>query len=137
MKVFADSSALVKRYVEEEGSERIDRVLGAASALGVSVLCSPDIISTLNRRRREGDFPPRAYESTKATLLEDLKDADVVHLTPEVLRRATRILESHPLRAMDALHVACALAWGAERFVSADRSQLRAASRSGLKTLAI
>ena len=34
----------------------------------------------------------------------------------------------------DALHVACALEWGAELFVSSDKRQVRAATRSGLAT---
>jgi predicted nucleic acid-binding protein len=35
---------------------------------------------------------------------------------------------------MDALHIACALEWGAEVFVSADARQLAAARRAGLRT---
>jgi len=34
---------------------------------------------------------------------------------------------------LDALHIACALEWGAELFVSSDQQQLRAAKRAGLK----
>ena len=55
--------------------------------------------------------------------------------TDAVLAVATRALERHPLRAMDALHVACALVWEAERFVSADHRQVEAAGRAGLVTI--
>ena len=44
------------------------------------------------------------------------------------------ILEASPVRAMDALHVACALEWGAELFASSDKQQLQAAKRAGMKT---
>jgi len=37
------------------------------------------------------------------------------------------------VRAMDALHVACAIQWGAELFVSADERQVAAAKKAGLK----
>jgi predicted nucleic acid-binding protein len=35
---------------------------------------------------------------------------------------------------MDALHIACAIEWGADVFLSADARQLAAARRAGLKT---
>ena len=36
------------------------------------------------------------------------------------------------LRGMDALHIACAVEWGAELFVSSDKAQLAAAKKAGL-----
>jgi predicted nucleic acid-binding protein len=43
------------------------------------------------------------------------------------------LLESHPLRPMDALHVACAPAVEPDIFVAADHGQLSAAPKAGLK----
>jgi hypothetical protein len=45
------------------------------------------------------------------------------------------LLEEHPLRAMDALHLACALSYQADSFVSADHRQLSAARKAGLKVV--
>ena len=70
----------------------------------------------------------------KERLAEDAADAVIVNLTPAVIARATALLETNELRAMDALHVACALEWGAELFVSSDRRQVLAARKSGLAT---
>ena len=47
---------------------------------------------------------------------------------------ALHILETSPVRAMDALHVACALEWGADMFASSDDRQLKAAKKAGLQT---
>ncbi|MBK7767379.1 MAG: hypothetical protein IPI44_15530 [Sulfuritalea sp.] len=46
---------------------------------------------------------------------------------------AVSLPEAHPLRAMDALHLACALAVEPDLFVSANRRQLAAARGAGLK----
>lgn len=54
-------------------------------------------------------------------------------MAPEVVASAISLLEAQPLRAMDALHLACALAVKPDLFVSADRRQLAAAKRAGLK----
>jgi PIN domain nuclease of toxin-antitoxin system len=53
LNVFFDSSALAKRYIDEKGSDRVQAILSSASALAVSVICVPEIVSALCRRRRE------------------------------------------------------------------------------------
>jgi len=53
MKTFLDSSAFAKRFVDETGSDKVEETCAQASELGLSVICVPEIISALNRRRRE------------------------------------------------------------------------------------
>ena len=67
--------------------------------------------------------------------MADLADIDICQITSEVLARVISLLESHPLRAMDAVHVACALVVGPDLFVSADHRQLAAGRKAGLKVL--
>ena len=54
-------------------------------------------------------------------------------MAPGVVASAVSLPEAHPLRAMDALHLACALAVEPDLFVSANRRQLAAARGAGLK----
>ncbi len=133
MRTFFDSSAFAKRYVEEPGSDAVDRLCMEASDLAVSVVCIPEILSALNRRVRERSLARPSCERAKRHLLEDLADAAVINLTPGVLATCAGILEASPVRAMDALHVACAAEWGAEVFVSGDRRQVAAARKAGLR----
>ena len=134
MKLFLDSSAFAKRFVEEAGSEKVEALCARATELGLSVICVPEIVSALNRRLRERVVTSTQYVQAKRRLLDDVRDADIIHLTPTVIGSAIGILEESPVRAMDALHVACALEWGAELFASSDTQQLHAARRAGLTT---
>ena len=134
MKVFLDSSAFAKRFVNEEGSDTVEALCAQADALGLSVICLPEVASALNRRLRERLLTPGQYRLAKQRLVDDVRDADIIQLTPSVVGSAIRILEESPVRAMDALHIACALEWGADIFVSADKRQMAAARRAGLKT---
>ncbi len=134
MKVLVDSSALAKRYVLEEGSEILDRILQSASQLALCIILVPEIISGLNRRLREQILLASDYRKVKKQLLEDVRDATVLQVTPAVISSSVKLLEKNVLRAMDALHVACALEWQAELFVTSDRRQLMAAKNSGLRT---
>lgn len=56
------------------------------------------------------------------------------HLQKGTLRNSVKLLESNVLRAMDALHVACAMEWKADLFVTSDKRQLDAAVKTGLRT---
>lgn len=133
MKVFLDTSAFAKRYVAEQGSDKVMKLCQQADSLIVSVICLPELISTLSRLLREKRLAKADYRKLKGDAMADLADADICQLTPDVLASVISLLEAHPLRAMDALHVACALAIEPDVFVSADHRQLSAARKAGLK----
>lgn len=134
MKVYLDSSSFAKRFVDEAGSSKVEATCDEASSLGLSVLCVPEIVSALNRRRREHTLSRDQYDTAKRRLIQDVRDADIINLTTSVVGSSITVLEASPTRALDALHVACAIEWGADLFVSSDKQQLNAAKRAGLKT---
>ena len=133
MKTYFDSSAFAKRYVEERGSDLVEQLCREATELALSVLCVPEIISALSRRVREGSLSPIQYREVKSYLSAEVADATIVNLVPDVVADAVRVLETNAVRAMDALHIACALQWNAELFVSSDERQLSAASKTKLR----
>jgi len=134
VKTFFDSSAFAKRYVEEAGSHVVDSLCQEATEVALCVLCVPEIISALNRRVREGLLTDREYTESKQYLFQDIRDAVIVNLVLQVVSTCTKILEASPVRVADALQIACALEWETELFVSADKRQISAAKKAGLRT---
>jgi hypothetical protein len=132
MKLAVDSSSFAKRYVQEIGSDELERFLGDASELAFSVVLVPEMISALNRRLREHILTLIEYRALKRQLLNDVSDATVLQITPSIVSRSVKLLENNPLRAMDSLHVACALEWRADLFITSDRRQFMAAKNAGL-----
>jgi predicted nucleic acid-binding protein len=120
--------------VEENGSQLVDDICQEASELSLSILCVPEIICALNRRIREKRLSREDYIAVKQSLSDDVRDAVIINLTLEVIATSTSLLEASPLRAMDALHIACALESGADLFVSSDKEQITAARKAGLDT---
>ena len=127
-----DTSAFAKRYVLEEGADNVVALCRQADNLIVSVICLPELMSTFSRLVREKKLAKADYQKLKADAMADLVDVDICQITPAILASVVSLLESHPLRAMDALQVACALAVAPDRFVSADYRQLAAARKAGL-----
>ncbi len=137
MKVFFDSSALAKRYIEEPGSDKVEKICSQATILGVSLICIPEVVSALCRLRWRSTITEGQYENAKQALLKDLENALICNITPSVIRQSIHILETNRVRTLDALHIGCALEWKAEVFVSSDVRQTSAARRTGLKVLAV
>ena len=137
MKICLDSSSFAKRFVDEVGSDKVEAICAEATELGLSVLCIPEIVSALNHRRRERGLTRTLYDTAKRRLGEDIRDADIIGLTESVISSCIDVLEASAVRAMDAVHVACALEWETDLFVSSDTRQLNAAKKAGLKTLRV
>lgn len=134
MKTFFDSSAYVKRFIEEEGSVLVEEICMQTTSLGLCIICIPEIISGLNRSVREKNISPKYYNIIKNRLLEELQDAVVLNITQEVVLLSVELLENNVLRAMDSLHLACAMEWNADLFVSSDNRQIDAARKAGVTT---
>jgi predicted nucleic acid-binding protein len=133
MKVFLDSSSLAKRYIMEAGSDIVDAILSEAREVAVSLIAPPEIISALNRLRRQNLISALQYGRAKKALFKDIEDMSICNMTVPVVEKAIDLIEVYPLRTLDALHVACALEWRPDLFVSSDRRQVFAARKMGLR----
>jgi len=137
MRVFFDTSAFVKRYVSEAGTDAVLEWCDRATEIGLSGIALPEIISAFCRLRREEKITDTQYRQLKSLLMADIEDAAICDLTPAVLGQAVLALETNVLRGMDAIHIGSAVALKADFFISADKQQLEAAARAGLKIEAV
>jgi predicted nucleic acid-binding protein len=133
MRVFFDSSAFVKRYIREAGTDTVLEWCDSATEIGLSGIALPEIISAFCRLHREASITETQYRQLKSLLLADIEDAAVCDLSPAVLGQAVSSLEANVLRGMDAIHIGSAVALQADVFVSADIRQCEAATRAGLR----
>ena len=137
MRVFFDSSAFAKRYINEAGTEQVLGWCERADELVLSVIALPEMVSAYCRLQREGRLTPAQYLQIKQDLMADLADAMLCDTTPELLQRAVQALETSPLRSMDAIHIGAAQVCEADVFVSADTRQCAAARAMGLQVVEV
>ena len=101
--LFLETSALVKRYVDEDGTEIVLRRMRDDSEWVVSALARAEAEITLCRlgfSRDAGDVWQR--------LREDWERCHVVPVDPACLERAAEIGCEFEVRTLDALHLAAA-----------------------------
>ena len=106
---YYDTSALVKQYLQEAGSNRVLELLKSGEKVYTASLTYAETHAAFSRRTREGRL---ARETTRRLALRfdrDWESYDIVILSENVLRLGHQMLYRHPLRSADAIHLASAL----------------------------
>ncbi len=141
---YLDTSALIKRYVDEAGSRWLRAILNGKPRPAVVIvhLVIVEVTSALMRRVREGVLTDGEYVRMQDAFRADcLRQYELVTAVGDVIAQANRLLEAYPLRAYDAVHLATALVSNRHllandlpplAFLSADDRLNQAASAEGL-----
>ncbi len=107
---YLDTSAMLKLYVNEPGSVWLHTQVSPATSLISSQLLIVEAISAFNRRVREGSLSSVEYQRTRDVFREDCRTVyQIVALTTAIVELACTLLERHPLRGYDAIHLATTL----------------------------
>lgn len=137
---YVDTSALAKWYVNEVKSDEVTDYLTKQSALFISRLTVVEFRCLLARRRRAREISPSLEQRIFSTFEQHIRDGliTVYPLDDRHAADATQLLESlreHPLRTLDALHLAIVRSFDLESLITADRILAKAAADVGLKSV--
>lgn len=109
---YVDTSALIKRYVDETGSGWLRATLDVRPRPAIIAvhLVTVEATSAFTRRVREGILTSAEYSRAQNAFRADcLAEYDLVTAVGPILDEANLLLERHPLRAYDAVHLAAAV----------------------------
>jgi predicted nucleic acid-binding protein len=149
---YFDSSALVKLFVTEAGSQWVDRIVNErgpdkdlANLVTTVQVGIVEIASAIARCQREGRISPEEQSQLFYSLQNSHQQIfQTLAITTELINLATRLTQKHVLRGYDAVHLAAAsifqrqisqAGFAAITFVSADRQLCQAAIIEGLYTI--
>ena len=142
MNVFVDTSALVKLFHEEEGTEFMTELLMCpANVVWLLDLARLEFTSALYRRFRNKEVDERSLVQAMEGFEEELNRFHLEPMTHAVVDEAENLLriygKSAGLRTLDALHLGCfclisEIEW---RFVSADNTLCETVTQMGYKAL--
>jgi predicted nucleic acid-binding protein len=142
LRLYLDTSALVKRYVEEEGSATVREAIARAETVATAVIAYVEACAAFARRRREGTLSRGDYRRTIQELQSDWEHYLLLEVTNELIRRAADLAAIYPLRAYDTMHLAFAKALherlqGPIFFAGWDSNLSAVAKREGLTSVPI
>jgi len=133
--IYADTSALVKRYLDEPFSGDFEALL-RQGAMAISRLSIVEMRCALARRRRNRELDALSESRMNAELAADIQDGAlwVSNIDDSYFTSAYHMigrLAHIPLRTLDALHLAVAEQISASAFATADKTQADAAEALG------
>ena len=107
MTLYLDTSALVKLFIDEAGSQQVAVAASLAETCATSRIAYVEFCSALARREREG-LEVGVAEGIRSSFETKWRDLVVVELNRAIAVRAAGLAKTHALRAYDAVHLACA-----------------------------
>jgi predicted nucleic acid-binding protein len=132
-----DASAILPLLLEEPQTSQVQAVYDEDPALSIWCLTEVEVASALARRAREG-FETEGLERARLELRRLLDRSTEINSVGQVRSRALRLLNTHALRAADAVQLSAALIFCEEQpeflpFVCLDDRLRDAARREGFR----
>lgn len=136
---FLDTSALFKRYRQEEGAAAVEVLFRREVARFISEITLLEVLSNL-RRLVDVDkvVTPEEFDTLRATFLKDIAEGnlEVVRLTGTILVKSLAIVSQRYITPIDAIQLATAASMAEPPvLVCADQKLLRLAAEQGLEVL--
>jgi predicted nucleic acid-binding protein len=142
--VYLDTSTIVKRYIEEKGSELVDDLYSRAEIgalqLSFSIWNVGELIGALDQHLSRRVISETQFRvSIRDFLAETVKLFKLSRLnirspTAEIFTDAWRLIFSNHIYEADAIQIATAKNLGCDLFLSADTELIRVAKQTSLET---
>lgn len=138
MRVYLDTSALLKHYLIEDGSDLVDELWAVATGLATCVATAAEAQAGFGRAIRAGALSADEADRARAAFLGQWGDFIQVGVTGDLAVHAGALAWKHGLRGYDSIHLASSLflAFATQAsliFATFDRSLWRAAQEEGLE----
>lgn len=138
--LFFDTSALVKRYAEEDGTDVVDELIEEADeSIVITSLTVIEMTSAFRRKYNRDEITARERDGLLAAFFEDATDRyTVVPVEAPTFEGAFDLVLENDLRTLDALQLGAALESAGEidvTFICADRELVSVAENSGLDAM--
>jgi uncharacterized protein len=137
MIVYLDTSSLVKLYVEEDESLKVESLVESAEFTATSIVAYAEARAAFSRRFREKAFTLKEHNRIKKFFDKDWNSYLILSVTEDIIRLAGNLAEKYALRGFDSIHLASALKLRSElslpvTFSCFDDNLNRASGREGL-----
>lgn len=109
---FCDSSAVIKRYIEETGSAWVIALTDPATGnfIYIARITGVEVVSAIARQAGRGAITPRDAETAILNFSHDFAHQyQTIEITPALVASAMRLAQAYALRAYDAVQLAAFL----------------------------
>ena len=109
--LYLDTSALVKRYVLEPGSQIVTDVIATDGMVATATVTRAESGAACSKAARIRSLTNDAARACHKAFLREWKNYVRIRVTEGLVARADGLAWTHTLRGYDAIHLAAALEW--------------------------
>ena len=137
MNLFFDTSALIKKYIIEEGSENVDYLMNNANMIFISVITEIETFSTFKRLLLENAITQKEYKILIKEFQIDYEYYSQIDFDSFISLNAKSMIEKYQLKSLDSIQLGTALSIKDEidYFVVTDNKIIKSAKKEGFKIL--
>ncbi|PSN89235.1 hypothetical protein B9Q00_02480 [Candidatus Marsarchaeota G1 archaeon OSP_C] len=140
-RVYFDTSMLIKRYVNEEGSDKADNYFRLAHR-GKAVICFSEInlgeaATVFDKYSRKTRIDAEAVLQTMLSelkVLERSSSLEIYPVTSELIKRSINTVLKHHIYIIDAIQIETSIEAQANLFLTADKELSSVVKKIGIKT---
>ena len=134
---YFDTSAIVKFYISETGSEAAREVFELSDVLATSSISYVETISVFTRINNDKKLSDSDYKNIISNFKKDWGDLFVLKIDNAIIKTAGQFIESYKIKGYDSVHLASAVILGQRinkiiNFCCWDKKLNEAASKENL-----
>ncbi len=137
MNYYFDTSALIKSYIEEEGSKKVKSILKSANQIFVSSITSLECNSTIRRLLLEKSITELSYNLLRKKIYQDFEDFSIIPFSIQIEDLAKDYIHQFQLKTLDGVQLASCVSVVADiqSFVLCDGKLLSSAKKLDIEIL--
>ncbi|MCB4790803.1 MAG: type II toxin-antitoxin system VapC family toxin [Elusimicrobia bacterium] len=106
---YFDTSALIKKYIKEHGSEVVDSILEKADIVYVSKITKIECISVIKRLLHDRAINKADYKYLKKEIFTDFNYFSVIEFNEAVESKAMILIDKYQIKLLDSIQLASLL----------------------------
>jgi predicted nucleic acid-binding protein len=111
MNLYLDSSALVKRYITESGSQQVNAWIDQAGIVVTALITRVEVAAAIARVRRMQFITEQEEQAALHAFRSEWESLYRLPISENTVLRGDYLACEHNLKGHDATHLACALIW--------------------------
>ncbi|RLI12543.1 PIN domain nuclease [Candidatus Bathyarchaeota archaeon] len=143
LKLYLDTSSIIKRYVTEPGTQTIDIIFDKAEAgeliIAFSLWNIGEVLGVLDERRRRKWLTQQEFTQTLRNLADELlklirlRTIEIIVIHAPILTETWSLILNYHIYEADALQINTCIHSRSNAFISSDKRLIEASRKIGLK----
>ena len=129
MRAFIDTSSLFKKYVDEEGADKFERLLQTVTEIIIAPITLLEINSIIEQRLREKTLNAADARWIEKEFMFDLNFYGVVEFNEKLNSECIRVIRKYQMKVLDGIQLSSAIIAKPDVFIASDKHLYKSAGK--------